>query len=593
MQQIGHAKKEKNMKYRKIKTLVASLLAAYTGYYSTYAGEKAPVEHFTRAAAHEDILTAPQVAKKQFDFIVVGAGVAGSVLAARLSEDSSKQVLLIEAGGENPYDIGRSQGAFFLTWGSDKNWAYQTTPQVALGERVIDQPRGRAVGGSSTINVGAWLRGRPEDYDAWERAGAKGWNAKSALEAYLNVEATERGPSDVRGNNGPILMSDIPTPTQLSDRLLDAYVEAGLGAKGDSNGKYPFVADRYQTLFVKGVRQSIADAFLTSKVRSRNNFTLLTNSHVTRVIVEKARVIGVEVSTKEGKYIIKATAEVVLSCGVFNTPQILMLSGIGPRKHLEELGIPVVADIPAVGDNLQDHICAHVYTLAERGVKGSVPPNLSDTAVQEWLTTHGGSVSYFAENGVAWASLDGNKVPDFELLLSYNTANAKFANLPDASGRSGVTIGVVLLQPRSSGTVRLASTDPFAKPIIDPQYLSNSEDVKTLKQGLRIAHKLVSTPGLKPWAEAIFPAPTASDGELEKHIRNDVATVYHAIGTARMGSVDDPNTVVDPALRVKGIKGLRVADASVMPKLIRGHTMAPSVYIGYRAADLILKGSDF
>lgn len=523
-----------------------------------------------------------------YDIVVVGAGAAGAALAAGLSEDPNIKVALIEAGQENPYDIGRSQGAFFLTFGSDKNWSYETTSQAFLDGRVLQQPRGRAVGGSTTLNVGAWLRGRPEDYDAWEAAGATGWNGKAAIGAFLRIEASNRGPSDTRGHDGVVVMSDLTTPTALSDRLLDAYVDAGFGKRGDSNGTDPFVAARFQTIFKDGVRRTIADDFLDEDVRARANLDILTSAHVTRVLFEGNRATGVEIRDVDGTVrVVVANSEVVLSAGSFNTPQILMLSGVGPREHLEALGLDVVVDLPGVGQNLQDHIYAHVYTMGTAEAKGSVVPDLGDGAVRQWLETHDGPASYFTENGVGWAALDGHAVPDFELLLSYNTAPGNFPQIDEANSRSGVTVGVVLLQPESRGSVRLASADPFAKPLIDPNYLSEETDMAMLVQGLRIAQRLAGAQTLKPWAEAIYPSTNASDEELTTHIRADVGTVFHPVGTARMGSVDDPRTVVDPELRVRGVVGLRVADASVMPSLIRGHTMAPSVFIGHRAAELV------
>jgi choline dehydrogenase len=523
----------------------------------------------------------------EFDYLVVGSGAAGSALAAGLSEDEGATVLLLEAGGENPLDIGRSQGAFFLTWGSDKDWSYETTPQAELGGRTIGHPRGKAVGGSTTLNVGAWLRGRPEDYDAWEAAGATGWNAETAREAFLAIEGSDRGPSSFRGATGPVRMSDVATPTQLSETILDAVGEAGLGARGDSNGAEAFVADRYQTIFVDGVRQTIADAYLTPEVRARANFSLLTDAHVTRILVEDGRAVGVEVRHDGETVVVRARREVVLSAGTYNTPQLLLLSGIGPRADLEALGIDVVADIPAVGQGLRDHVYPHVYTIAADGVDGSVPLDLSDAAVQTWLDTHAGPASYFTENGVAWAAREGATAPEFELLLSYNSDGSKFGGVDDAATRSGVSIGTVLLQPRSTGTVRLASADPEVAPVIDPRYLNDPADVEALVAAVRIAQSVVTTPALSAWAEQVYPAVEATDAEIEAHVRADVTTVFHPVGTAKMGRADDPTTVVDPALRVHGIAGLRVADASVMPNLVRGHTMAPSVFIGRRAAQLI------
>jgi choline dehydrogenase-like flavoprotein len=524
---------------------------------------------------------------KEFDYIVVGAGVAGSVLAARLSDNPQVTVALVEAGSENPNDIGRSQGGFIRTWNSDKNWAYATTPQQGLGGRSLDHPRGRAVGGSNVLNIGAWLRGRPEDYDAWDAAGAAGWTGAAAIETFRQLENTDRGPDALRGRDGPIHMEDISTPTDLSETLRDAFVEVGLGGRGDSAGADPFVVDRYQTVFRNGVRSTIADDFLTPQVRARDNFSIVTNAHVMRVVIEDGQATGVEIRDAEGERILSVRREVILSAGAFNTPQILMLSGVGPRDHLESVGITTLVDSPAVGKNLQDHIYSHAYTIAKSGVDGSVAMGLSDDDANQWLDDHTGLANYFPENGVGWATLDDAKVPDIELLLSYNTSPAQFANVSDAESRSGVTIGAVMLQPKSRGTVRLASSDPLSKPVIDPRYLSDPADIGTLVRGLRIAQRIASASALEPWAEAVFPPKDASDDELAAFVRKDIGTVFHPVGTVRMGAADDIDAVLTPDLKVKGVAHLRVADASVMPSLIRGHTIAPTVFIGYRAAELI------
>ena len=308
-----------------------------------------------------------------FDYIIVGAGAAGPILAARLSEDPHVQVALIEAGKENTNDVGRMQGAFFHTWGSDMNWKYRSTPQPGLGDRSIDQPRGRVMGGSTAINVGAWLRGCPADYDAWEDAGATGWNWQSALETFRSIEDTDRGRNPWRGKGGPLRMQDLPTPTPFSDTLLSAFTAAGFGSSGDANGASPYVADRYQTLFPDGLRRTPADAYLDASTRARPNLRIFTEALVTKVNTEGERACGVTFNQLGIEHVLEAQREVILCAGAFNTPQLLMLSGIGPADNLRELGIACVADVPGVGANLQDHVVVSVRGLAPAGVNVSYP----------------------------------------------------------------------------------------------------------------------------------------------------------------------------------------------------------------------------
>jgi choline dehydrogenase len=335
------------------------------------------------------------------------------------------------------------------------------------------------------------------------------------------------------------------------------------------------------------VRHTVADAYLTAEVRARQNLTIRVGSHVSRVIIENGRAVGVEVRTAGGVQVFRARHEVVLSGGSYNTPQLLMLSGVGPREHLEAVGIPVVVDLPGVGCGLRDHIYPHVYTLAAAGVEGSAPMDLSGAAVQTWLTSHDGPAAFFPENGVGWVTKAGSTAPDYELLFSYNTDSSKFPAEQGADQRSGVTVGTVLLQPRSIGTVRLASADPSDKPVIDPGFLNDESDLAELVEAVRLTQRYLTAPSLRPWVDQMYPAAGATDAEIAEHVRHDSGTTFHPVGTAKMGSATDPMAVTDAALRVRGVLGLRVADASVMPQIIRGHTIAPAAFIGYRAADLI------
>ncbi|MEI7445176.1 MAG: GMC family oxidoreductase N-terminal domain-containing protein, partial [Burkholderiales bacterium] len=269
-----------------------------------------------------------------FDHVIVGAGAAGPVLAARLSEDPGTTVALLEAGDENTVDVGRMQGAFFFAWGSAMDWGFQTEPQPALGGRTVGEPRGRVMGGSTAINVGAWMRGCAADYDAWEAAGAAGWNAEAALAVFRRVEDSARGPNAWRGRGGPLSMVELPTPTPFSDTLLRAFTEAGYGPRGDVNGESLAVADRYETLFPGGVRRTPADAYLDDAVRARPNLRVITGAHATRVLTEGARATGVAF-VRDGQALqVHARREVILCAGAFGTPQLLMLSGIGPADAL-------------------------------------------------------------------------------------------------------------------------------------------------------------------------------------------------------------------------------------------------------------------
>jgi choline dehydrogenase len=282
-------------------------------------------------------------------YVIVGAGTAGPAIAARLTEDPAVDVVLLEAGKENTSEAGRAQGAFFQMFGSEADWNYETTAQPGIGGRAITHPRGKVVGGSTALNVGAWLRGCAGDYDHWAEEGARGWDWAEARRMYLRIEDTDRGPSEWRGSGGPLTVEDLPSPTNLPDLLLAGFTEAGYGPRGDVNGRTPFVADRFQTLFVSRTRRTTADAYLTEEVRARQNLRVVTEALVTRIVFDGTRAAGVVYELDGAEHTVGVQREVVLSAGVINTPQLLMLSGVGPAAQLREFGIDVVADIPGVG----------------------------------------------------------------------------------------------------------------------------------------------------------------------------------------------------------------------------------------------------
>ncbi|MEW2401852.1 GMC family oxidoreductase N-terminal domain-containing protein [Streptomyces sp. NPDC046862] len=524
------------------------------------------------------------------DYVIVGAGAAGPVLAARLSENPDVNVVLLEAGQENTDDRGRTQGAFFLLWGGEADWSYSTTAQPELNGRQIYTPRGKVMGGSTAINVGAWLRGSQADYDGWAGlVGDKGWAFENALRVFRQVEDTDRGPSEWRGSGGPVRMADLPSPTSLADTLLQGFAEAGYGPRGDVDAETPYAADRYQTIFPEGYRQTIADAYLDEATRSRPNLTIVTGAFARRVVFDGTRATGVVYRKDGSDHTVSATREVVLSAGAINTPQLLMLSGIGPTAHLREHGIDVIADVPGVGENLQDHLFAPVRGIAQAGVEGSYPARADEAALAEWRAARTGPAAYWQQNGVGFiATTPDLPGPDFELMFQYNPDlgdGTLFTG--DVEDRTGYTIAAILLQPHSRGTIRLASADPDEHPVIDPRYLSHPEDLAAFVRGLRAAHKITESPSLAPYTEQVHPPVDAPDAVYESVIRSDASTAFHPVGTAKMGAASDPFAVTDPQLRVRGVQGLRVADASVFPTIIRGHTMAPTVFVAERAAELL------
>jgi choline dehydrogenase-like flavoprotein len=397
-----------------------------------------------------------------------------------------------------------------------------------------------------------------------------------------------------------VTLSDLPSPTALADTLLFAFTEAGYGPRGDVDGATPYVADRYQSVFKARTRRTPADAYLTDEVRARPNLRIITEALVTRILFEGNRASGVVYEQAGEERTLEVAREVILSAGTINTPQLLMLSGVGPAAHLREHGITVVADVPGVGENLHDHPTAPVVAVAPQGVGGSyLGDPTSDEALAQWRLDRSGPAAFFSQNGVGFvARTAGTAVPDYELLFDYNPeitsdspVGGPTAEPGEVGQRSGYKVWAVLLHPKSRGTLRLASADPHEKPIVDPRYLSHPDDLTQLIEAMRHAQKITQSPSLEPYTESVYPAIGAADSEFNEAIVKSMYTTYHLVGTARMGDLSDELTVVDPELRVRGVTGLRVADASVIPSLISGHTIAPSVMIGERMAELIRNAS--
>ncbi|MFD6330703.1 GMC family oxidoreductase [Streptomyces niveus] len=498
--------------------------------------------------------------EKVYDYVIVGGGTAGAVLAARLSEDSGARVVLLEAGaGEGPAIMsdGNPEAAVGL-WGSSVDWNYTTTPQSGTENAVHTWPRGRVLGGSSSINGMTHLHGHASSFDAWEKQGAIGWNYQEMLPFLMRSEGARGGDPRFRGQTGPMTIEESPAATPLAQDLYDAALDAGHPRCEDGNDPQAegvFWAERN---VAAGRRQSAADAYLFP-VLSRPNLTVVTDAQVRRLVIDNGRCGGAEYVRNGEPGTVHAEREVVLSAGAIGSPQILLLSGIGPADDLRRLGIPVRADLPGVGANLHDHPLAWI----SYGVKKSPVPGPSRQAMLFARTGPGG---------------------DPDILMSF-TAVALEPRW--AGAQEGFSILFGLATPASRGSVRLSSADPAAYPLIDPAYLTESEDVDRMVAALRMARDIARADSLSAWRdEETLPGREAvTDEECGAYIRRTAGTYFHPVGTCRIGTDDE--AVVDAGLRVHGVDGLSVADASVMPSVVSANTNAAVLGIAERAAHLI------
>jgi choline dehydrogenase len=517
-----------------------------------------------------------------YDVVVVGAGSAGCVLAARLTEDPGVRVLLREAGGDDRVDEIQIPAAFSKQFRTHLDWGYSTEEQKHAQGRRLYWPRGKALGGSSSMNAMIYIRGSRHDYDEWsELTGDRAWAYEAVLPYFKRSEDNVRGASRYHGIGGPLRVEEQRSPHAWTHLFLDASAEAGLAPNPDFNGPDQEGSGAYQVTQRRGQRWSTASAFLRP-VLGRPNLTVRTHALTTRVLVEHGRAVGVEYRAGGVPHRARAEREVLLCGGAVNSPQLLLLSGIGPAPHLRDVGIDVVHDLPGVGQGLQDHPAIPV-------VRRAVGTSLMDAeslrnVADYYLRRRGMLTSNVGEGGAFFRSRPDLPAPD----LQFHFAPVKFwAQALYEIDEHAMTIGVTLVRVASRGSVRLRSADPTWAPAIDGGYLAEDEDVEALVEGVRRARDVLDGSALRrvvreEWSPG---ADLRSDDALREAVRGGIETLYHPVSSCRMGT--DDLAVVDPQLRVHGLEGLRVVDASVMPTLVRGNTNAPTIMIAERAADLV------